>query len=637
MSPQSILGRANRLRTIRVVRSELLVQRAFLCRECVGCAHNMIVRTRTDRDRYLDTYNFGTQGVYRSQAATETSFVWQETIQNVERGSREELMLRMTLRIVDQWTVPGPSAPNGRLAKMLFRCCLLVCFFATLCDRRQISNLLMKARIQAWRLILAVAFPLIKTGVRDVWVVFQTLVLIVTFSMEVATISNRLDTHKALTSVGLTLSTLALVLSVVDVVLDFIRRCRRYYRNVKGWSETFLHRMFTRALPQSSQAEVTNDNSTSNQRDQVHGDDGNAETDNSETDQHADQDEQNSETSMCCRKFVDGFRKYGDPIRSVVSELIIYPLLIIALFQFITGEGYNPQNAVERFGLGLFCLNVVYLILGVYVVRIIMVGGFLVTVSKVPTPNFTSSRLYSMFLFTHVLGQMMSQIVSLTNIGIQIYRENLGSDSLRISWQLGLIIAGAFVLPIFGVLMFFVTTFHWADDFSLGLLLGLLKLLKAKKFPNMVFEAEGVDDQKRKELARKLTEEVRYDELIEEYNQFNGSYHIFYILSYPYRNPIAVGLSIIYILLLSGYIYCNVTAPNAILAMPIINIVILSICNFYTIQIACYWISQPFWCVFTAVIVIIFGILINYINMVTFTIGGIICVIAVIVIIAMAL
>lgn len=598
---------------------------------------NMIVRTRADRERFQSNYNFGTQGTYRSQAATETSFVWQEAIENVERGSREELMLRMTLRIVDQWTVPGPNASNGRFAKTLLRCCLFVCFFATLCDRRQISNLLRKARTQAWRLILAVAFPLIKTGVRDTWVVFQTLVLVITFFLEVATISNRLDTHKSLTSFGLTLSTLALILSLVDVVLDFIRRCQRYYRNVKSWSETFLHRMFTRALRHSPQAEATNDNCTSNQRDQVRGDEENAETDGSETNQHANQDRQNSETSMCCCKFVDGFRKYGDPIRSAVSELLIYPLLIIALFQFITGEGYNPQNAVERFGLGLFCLNVVYLILGVYVVRIIMVGGFLLTVSKVEPPNPTSSRLYSTLLFTHILGQMISQIVSLTNIGIQISRENLNSDSLIISWQLWLIIAGAFILPIFGVLMFFVNTFHWVQDFSLGLFLGLLKLLKARKFPNMVFEAEGIDDQKRKELARKLTEEVQYDDLIKEYNQFNGSYHIFYMLSHPYSNPIAIGFSLIYILLLSGYIYCNVTAPNAILAMPIINIVVVSICNFYTIQIACYWITQPFWCASTTLIVIIFGIVINYCNMITFTIGGIIATIFVIVVIALAL
>ena len=524
--------------------------------------------------------------------------VWRDEIKDVKRGSREERMLRMTLRIIDQWPVPGPNVPppNSRLVTRCFQCCLLFSLFA--CDRKRFSELLRTAKIEAWRFLLGFAFPLIRTGARDVWVIFQTMFVIISFCLEVASISKNIDTYTALTSVGLVLSTVALVLSLVDVVLDFVRRCRRYYQNVKRWSGT-LFKNRPRALRSQNEGTRRNDNgalSDPKQRD-------NGQTDNSEPDGEP-------QTSNPMR-FVHAFEKYGDVVRSVISELLIYPLLIITIFQFIIAKGYDPQSALERFGLGLFCLNVVYLFLGVYGVRLLGLLSFIVTVSRVELPSKNARKFgqgYFILLLIHLMMQGVSQIVILAIIGVEIHEENLNSSTVSVSWQLWAIIVGGFFFPIFGLLMFFINTHYWIEYLNLGVLLGIFKLFEAKKFPNMIFEAEGINDQKRKELARKLTEQIRYKELLEEYESVNiwldGIQH-------PYRNPFSVGLSVLYFVMLCGYFYCIFTAPGLRSSTAFITTPFIFIANTFTIQIVCFWISQPLWWVFTAAIVILAIVIIS--------------------------
>ena len=310
-------------------------------------------------------------------------------------------------------------------------------------------------------------------------------------------------------------------------------------------------------------------------------------------------------------KPLEVFQKFSDPVRSIVSEVLIYLLLIISLFQFVTGKGYDPSNAVERISLALFIINILFLITGVYLVRIITLVTFIRIIRKLKynLPNdsdrpflFFSIRLSTMLmsLWTiHIIGQMITQLVLLFYIGLRIHYENSAQmESLNISWQLCLLIIGGFFLPILGTVVFFSSVYYWIQDFSLSLFLGLLELLKKEAFPDAVFEKEDINDEKKKILARKLIEEIHYEEVLTEYNRLHRAESFLFQVGHSYRNPFIVAICIVFTFLLCGYITCMFSVPQEALndyfegfIFPVLFLVVIS--NLHAICIATFWTSPP--------------------------------------------
>ena len=115
----------------------------------------------------------------------------------------------------------------------------------------------------------------------------------------------------------------------------------------------------------------------------------------------------------------------------------------------------------------------------------------------------------------HIIWQMITQILLIIYIGVRIHYENSTEiETLSVSWRLWLVIIGGFFLPVIGTLIFFCNVYYLVQDFSFSLFLGLLGLLQKKAFPDAVFEKDGFDDKKKQELARKLIEEIHYEEVL---------------------------------------------------------------------------------------------------------------------------
>ena len=679
-----------------------------------------VVRTSTSR-------NWQRQETAQERAAAQQQR--QLAMAAHERLSMREASLihvqQLTIRSITEWPTPGTELNDDRVLSSVYRgCCFCLSWIAaaqeTWCNKRVLTDIYLRARAEAMRFLITFAFSLLKKGIRDAWIILETIVSILSVFLSVATISNRLDIHPELSSVELALSVLMLTLALMDVTFDFMPRWQRYYRNAKLWLTNLIHGVRSVTLndintqrtlscnvihtgaqsaPSSSDqninvrpnhclgddgttvveihhrdgAERNNENEhqpetggggdievtdidhhhsgsgTINFRSEVENQSGASSGENqentglnptqgspnieatSESDIQSRTVQANAENDSTMYEEVTGnghetlpnryskprkiFLKFFDPVRSVLSELLIYPLLITTLFQFVTGQGYKPSNPVDSISLALFILNSLFLIAGVYLVRIIMLIAFIRTIWKLKNSNIDyenplrRSTLLMAFWTMHIIAQMTTQVFLIIYIGVRIHVENsTPGESLNVSWQLWLLIIGGFFLPVLGTVVFFCSVYYIVQDFSLGLYLSLLGLLERRTFPDVVFESEGLDARKQEELARRLIEEIHYQEVQEEYNKIQqSSAFICREVGSSYRNPFTVAISLAYSLILCGYLTCMFFAPPQTTAASTFALISIVISNLTTFSIAIFWVSPPFWLACVSMFILVGG------------------------------
>ena len=624
----------------------------------------------------------------------------------------------LTLRTIIDWPAGAEPNEDSFCGRVYRRCCFCLSLVsATRCSQRVFSDIFLRVRAEAMRFLFTFATSLLKKGIRDAWIITETMVSILSVCLSVATLSNRVDIHPELSGVELALSILMLILSLMDVSFDFVPRWQRYYRNANLWLTNLIYGTqnvpssesqgtssqvqtdasthddpsnndqhnhdhehnqcfnqdgtiaVTAEVHQGHEAERNQDKSVPNESEHQADDRDNimvtdctvtdvsnnlgecvATSLTSKTNEIDDQkngiltvneaessttNRQSAQTNPISdnhsapvtgneeqhlprhdSKFRTIFLKFFDPIRSFLSELLIYPLLMVTLFQFVTGQGYKPTNPVDRISLALFIMNSLFLIAGVYLVRIIMLITFVVAINKlqetvdninIPSNPLHRCTLLMAFWTMHIIGQMITQVFLIIHIGVRIHVENsTPGESLNVSWQLLLLIIGGFFLPILGTVVFFCSVYYVVQDFSLGLYLSLLGLLERRTFPDAVFEGEGFDVKKQEELARKLIEEIHYQEVQEEYNKMKeSSLFILDQVGSSYRNPYTVTISLAYSLLLCGYLSCMYIIQGQATAASAFAVISVVISNILTLSIATFWVSPPFWwvCVFTFILV----------------------------------
>ena len=223
------------------------------------------------------------------------------------------------------------------------------------------------------RFLLTFGFSLLKKGIRDAWIITETLVSILSFCMSVATISNRIDIHPELTGVELALSTLMLGLSLLDVIFDFTPRWQQYYRNAKAWLANYRQGILTTQSQCQGQNEQTQAESSQNDENmremQIIGE---QEMESIEVEKQEEQEMENVQREEQREQEIENvgreeqgqqeiqnvieeeqrehvendatrhnrqqlkphevFQRFSDPVHSIVSEVLIYSLLIISLF-----------------------------------------------------------------------------------------------------------------------------------------------------------------------------------------------------------------------------------------------------------------------------------------------------------------
>lgn len=333
------------------------------------------------------------------------------------------------------------------------------------------------------------------------------------------------------------------------------------------------------------------------------------------------------EKETCCKKCTSACKTFSDFARILLTEILLYPLLVCDLFEVITGDGYNGESVTDRVSFSLFILSSLSLILYVYIARILILIGTIYNVHKQRQPivkeadvcqqhkydkSIANGALYfQVFFFIHTLGQMIAQVIMLVAIGAKIEHTNkeFNNDcrplqTVCVSPTLWYMLVAGWIMPICGFLTFFIVTYYWVQQFPIGLCIDFVRIMQMPGVDDLLYAEEhfkksNANTEKKIEAvaARLVANFVRIDKLETQFNDMRNkgaSKKIFY----PFESPVLIILCLIYALLQLGFIICAAiadTGPSEVLNgggwiyFYIIAIIMGIIANLYTFTVAAFW------------------------------------------------
>jgi len=162
-------------------------------------------------------------------------------------------------------------------------------------------------------------------------------------------------------------------------------------------------------------------------------------------------------------KWLTPLNQFFEIGRSIFSELFLYPVLVCDLIDVIALGGAAPENAKERTSLGLFSIGSFYLILAVYIMRLVTIIGTMVSMLRLPLQATGGQRQYIKIMVRfcfHAIRQILVHLLIILAVAAKIRNENPvfleDEDPIAISPFLWSAMFFGWIIPLVGVLTFFV-------------------------------------------------------------------------------------------------------------------------------------------------------------------------------------
>ena len=405
-------------------------------------------------------------------------------------------------------------------------------------------------------MLKSIVFPSLPALLQDLWVYLELMISIVAFvfaMLDIFPIKGGL----AFNYTYLGLATISMILAFIDGFIYFfqlgscargMRACRRMLKNRKQGEDE----------PEEEEYEEFDENAP----------------------------------KKCCqlnKKWLERFNTWFELGRNILTELLLYPLLIFDMFLFITNAVFRPKSPMGQADFSLFIIGGFYLILSVYIMRIFMVAGSMISLIRLPanrnaTGNKNDTSLLVKFC-AHVLGQIVVHLMVILVVGVKINNENReavemmdtnmtlfdGNETMMMvnasladeednkgfninasPFLITAIVLGA-IIPLAGVLAFFVVNYYWMKEFSIGFWLNMISLLQGESFAETVFGGDGLSATKDKALD--FVEKSQYKKVKKQLKRFKAP-SVWTKFLFPTRVPITAISGLLYDIALLAFIAC---------------------------------------------------------------------------------
>ena len=376
----------------------------------------------------------------------------------------------------------------------------------------QFTPLLKKASAQGVKAMITFLSPSLPRLLRDAWVLAELAVTVYQFVLSCIALSQ--NRTEAFNIVYVSLASVAMFLSIIDVMTHCIQL---------GSFASIL--VFFRSKLTSGSQKPGNTDPAQIQR--------------------------------CClfgKTWRKRFNNSIELIRNIVSELILYPLLICDMFDFIATESFRRQDSGEKINFSLFIVGGFYLVLSVYIARMLMIALSLFSLRRIPSSSSHTQQSYVKLMIKfgiHILGQLLLSIVIITAIGFKIRQENPTPNAdggVNASWYLIVAIGIGGLLPLLGIFSFFFTNIYKIRVMSVALWIDMVSLLQGESFTSVAFAKEGI--QKAKSKAKNFAKEVQLVETRKQFKEVTSAMPSWAKRLYPLRFPVFWVFGIFYAILL---------------------------------------------------------------------------------------
>ena len=426
---------------------------------------------------------------------------------------------------------------------------------------------------QGFTMLRKALFPAMPKFLTDIWVLAELGITITQFVLSLITVS--IENNRAYNITYIVLASVAVLLALVDVFIYFVQlgSCARivhhFYNSKRKRIEV--------KLPDEEE-----------KRDQ-------------------DQTEK-----KCCQylnpKVKSWLMQSLELLRTVLSELLIYPLVVLDLFDLIVGGTYLQQTSADRINFSLFIIGTILLVLSVYFTRAFMVISAAINIRRTPLdPSKTTTNMIGLVtqFCIHVLFQIIVHMLIIVVVGVKIHQENpdpcsdLVSSCTSLSpFLLYIIIVGG-ILPLYGIAIFFIINYYNLRELSIGFWVNMLALLQSESFATAVFSNKGIKESR--ERAKQLIEKIKYEEVKKQLKNLQSVSSWIKIL-YPLRFPFFVAIAALYEVLLLSFVICIafswdqnravqfVLFDEGLSSAAIVVILLILIANLHVLLLTSMWI-----------------------------------------------
>ena len=360
-------------------------------------------------------------------------------------------------------------------------------------DKTKLSPQMQKASSQGINMLKKMFFPSMPALLQDLWVYTELIFTLIAFSLGLVGFINSGGTARIFSILYLVLAIISVILALIDAFIYFFQlgSCARLFRFIYKYCKAKRQRQHP------------------------------------ETD--LEQGEEEEKNKRCCaylprlpEKWLTRFNQFFELGRNIVSELILYPLLVFDLFDFVVLGGIQQETTDERINFGLFCIGSFYLFLSVYVMRMFTIIGTMVSMLRLPLQTADGGKKqYVNFMVRfciHAVFQLLVHLFTIVVVAAKIRNEDIsvGDDrsTLIISPFLWVAMFLGWIIPLAGVFVFFIVNYYWTKEFSISFWVDMISLLQGQGFAEAVFGGEGVSATK--EAAEHLVEKAEHKKLSPE-------------------------------------------------------------------------------------------------------------------------
>ena len=404
------------------------------------------------------------------------------------------------------------------------------------------------ASTQGTKMLRSFLFPTIPKLLTDFWVLAEFGVTLAQFILSVVSIM--IDSNRTYNIIYLVLASLALLLAFIDAFIYFkdFATCSHYFHHCcsrlsslkyrSRVDENQQHNLGIQGFSNSSflglDVDVTVDS------EQIANDHNTSMT-------------SESPNYRCCHladksKLKAIISESFELTRTILSELLIYPLLMFDLLDVIVGGSYQLTSTADRLNLSLFVIGTVFLILSVYVSRAFMVISMTIQLRRMPIdPSKSKTKILGVVteFCIYVLFQISVHVAVVMAVGAKLYQENptpcenLQASCTQVSPTLIYAMVCGGILPIYGMLVFFILNYFQLQEISVGFWTNMVSLLHSENFSNLVFSTKGIEETKMK--AEGLINSIQLLQVKSQLTKIMSTpswAKILYPLKFPFFTPV---------------------------------------------------------------------------------------------------
>lgn len=231
--------------------------------------------------------------------------------------------------------------------------------------------------------------------------------------------------------------------------------------------------------------------------------------------------------------FTKYYRAY-EITRTIASEILLYPLIILCLFELLDSSVFNLALFEHKIIFGIFVFSSIYTIMFVYIVRPLMI---IVTIARLRSiaPDVSDYIKFFVRFLLHVVAQVLVHILCVAAVAVRIHLENISSapGSYVASPFLWIAMVCGWVIPIMGTLSFLILNYYWLQHLYLCQFLHVVEYIERPEYIKAVYLSDTYNSSFDQSRATQFLKNAQYHSIKKQYTSERRQTNIAAKVVYP--------------------------------------------------------------------------------------------------------